>query len=101
LYLKGVDGKAPSRVNPSKNHSSIDRVYGLDFDPTQPVAAAKAPIQPSPASSMTKGKKIISNTVKPTNNLLSGGYGQELEGNGGVQIKPYSKPSRPDIGSQA
>jgi len=34
LYFKGQQGKAPSRVFAGKNNSSIERVYGLDYDPT-------------------------------------------------------------------
>jgi len=106
LYFKGVTGKAPSRINPTKNTSSIDRVYGLDVDPTQPQLLqhqnslpstqgqqpGNQAIASSPAMSYGKGKKQVS-TVRSTSNLIAGNYGTEQPA--GVQIKPYSKPMNP------
>ena len=68
LYFKGVTGKAPSKVEPNKNYSSIDRVYGLDADPNQqpmPQPGNQA-IAASPSMSFGKGKKIIGGSVGST-----------------------------------
>lgn len=96
LYFQGVQGKAPSRIYAGKNNSSIERVFGLD--PVNSQDHHDNSTQPSPAYSNGRGKRIIPNTVKSTNNLISGNYGVDPTGNMDVQIKPYSKQKMADIG---
>jgi len=72
------------RIDASKNHSSIERVYGLDYDPTQ---AMKSSFQ----DGLPKGKRISGAVAHSTSNLIAGNYGVDSWTNRDKDIKPYSK----------
>jgi len=76
LFFKGATGPAPSRLNPGKNFSSIERTYGLDYN-TERVPNSASMSTKNMWDMMQKGKKSIGPGNMSSVNLISGHYGRE------------------------
>ena len=90
LYFKqGFGAQNPGkRINPSKNNSSVERVFGLDMPKTHYVPGSRALAEPFGKRQYSRGKGAASHQGV---NLINGQYGQDPMHPSERNIKPYSK----------